>query len=229
MSRASTLAAVLARLASLLAAPLCGICARPCASREPVCDGCRGALLVARVPEANAGGIAVVSAVPYEGIGRRAVAAMKFAGRFAPAQVAAESMAGAWRRSGRRAGVVVPVPASPARLRLRGYDVTYALARLAYPDVTGCFSPVLARDDGPRQVGRPRQDRIADPPRIHAPNGAWTEDFLLVDDVFTTGATLRACAQALLANGARTVQALTFARADAQAAANLLGASGRSA
>jgi predicted amidophosphoribosyltransferase len=36
---------------------------------------------------------------------------------------------------------------------------------------------------------------------------------VLVDDVFTTGATLAAAAEALLARGARQVRALTFARA----------------
>ena len=39
------------------------------------------------------------------------------------------------------------------------------------------------------------------------------EDILLVDDVFTTGATVSACAEALLAAGARNVCVLTLARA----------------
>jgi predicted amidophosphoribosyltransferase len=205
---------VLTKLAALLAAPLCGACAAPCAVRDPLCERCRREILTARVPEARAGTVAVVSAVPYDGVGSRTIAAMKFAGRLAPAVVAAEAMAAAWERSGRTAEVVVPVPSSPARARLRGFDLTYALARLVYPAVTGCFSAVLARADGPRQVGRKRSERVADPPRVHAPAGAWEADFLLVDDVFTTGATLEACGRALLRSGARSVQALTFARAD---------------
>jgi predicted amidophosphoribosyltransferase len=36
---------------------------------------------------------------------------------------------------------------------------------------------------------------------------------VLVDDVHTTGATLRACARKLAANGALSISALTYARA----------------
>jgi predicted amidophosphoribosyltransferase len=39
------------------------------------------------------------------------------------------------------------------------------------------------------------------------------EDILLVDDVFTTGATVSACGEALLAAGARNVFVFTVARA----------------
>ena len=47
------------------------------------------------------------------------------------------------------------------------------------------------------------------------------ETVLVIDDVYTTGATLQACAQALLQAGAREVQALTLTRAlDPDARAN---------
>ncbi len=39
------------------------------------------------------------------------------------------------------------------------------------------------------------------------------EHLLLIDDVWTTGATALACTEALLAEGARAVSVLTFARA----------------
>ena len=40
-----------------------------------------------------------------------------------------------------------------------------------------------------------------------------TRSALIVDDVWTTGATTLACAEALLEGGARAVSVLTFARA----------------
>jgi hypothetical protein len=77
----------------------------------------------------------------------------------------------------------------------------------------------LARDDGPRQVGRPRAERVADPPRIRRINAKLPllgDDLWLVDDVVTTGATLDACAAVLREAGATRVRALTFARATDQ-------------
>jgi predicted amidophosphoribosyltransferase len=60
-------------------------------------------------------------------------------------------------------------------------------------------------------VGRPRVERLGDPPRVRiaceAPKHA-----LLIDDVLTTGATLGACASALRFGGAERVTGLTFAR-----------------
>ncbi|MBI4822444.1 MAG: ComF family protein [Deltaproteobacteria bacterium] len=113
--------------------------------------------------------------------------------------------------------VVVPIPLSPARLKKRGYNQARELAvgLDAGPLRTG-----LRRRDGPgRQVGRARADRWA-----HA-RGAFSpierelagRHVLLVDDVITTGATLEAAAKAATEGGARSVQALALARAEARA------------
>jgi ComF family protein len=203
---------------SLLAPPLCSICGAACDAEHALCTGCDRRL--ARLPATRGrvlGGIEIVSAAPYEGIARELVQRLKFAARLTLAEVAADRMVRAWGAT--RSGWLVPVPPSPSRERARGFDDAAILARLVARECADArVCSCLAREDGPRQVGRARAERTADPPRVRligpgapAPDG----DVWLVDDVATTGATLAACASALRESGVDEVRALTFARADA--------------
>jgi predicted amidophosphoribosyltransferase len=58
-----------------------------------------------------------------------------------------------------------------------------------------------------------RRDTVAGAFEVSHPRLVAGEDILLVDDVFTTGATVSACAEALIDAGARNVYVLTVARA----------------
>jgi predicted amidophosphoribosyltransferase len=108
---------------------------------------------------------------------------------------------------------IVPVPPQPARERRRGFDPAGALAGALAPRLGLPRSACLRRRDRERrQVGatraqRRRAGRLTIELRSPAPPRA-----LLVDDVHTTGATLDACARALLAGGCREVVALTYTR-----------------
>jgi predicted amidophosphoribosyltransferase len=57
-----------------------------------------------------------------------------------------------------------------------------------------------------------RRDTVAEAFRVIHPRLVTGENVLLVDDVFTTGATVSACAEVLIAAGARSVFVLTLAR-----------------
>jgi predicted amidophosphoribosyltransferase len=151
------------------------------------------------------------SAGAYEGTVRAAATALKFAARL---QLAGRIAASIADRSppGLLEGALVPVPPDPLRLIRRGFDPAEEIA-VELSELTGRpVVPCLERRNGPRQVGRPRADRIADPPAVHTAF-APPERCVLVDDVHTTGATLASCAGALRAGGARHVVAVTFARA----------------
>lgn len=209
---------MLRAVASLVAPPLCALCAAPCQPREPICGSCARRLGLLRPSRTLLGGeLELVSAAPYEGTARELVRKLKFATRLALAEVAAERMVRAWGAT--RAGCLVPVPPAPSRRRARGFDTATILAGLVARATPGSHvSACLARADGPRQVGRPRAERTADAPRVRILDptlGAPADDPWLVDDVATTGATLLTCAEALRDGGATRVRALTFARADA--------------
>lgn len=153
----------------------------------------------------------LVSAARYEGAARELVHGLKYRRRLALARPAAEAIARACPRDSLR-GTLVPVPPAPLRWRWRGFDpaeeIAIALSRLTGVPLERC----LARRGGPRQVGRRRAQRLADPPRVRLRRPA-PPLVLLVDDVCTTGATLAACAAALRSGGSREVVALVVARA----------------
>jgi predicted amidophosphoribosyltransferase len=203
------------RLATLLAPPRCAACGSGCDDGPVLCPQCGSELAEARPLRAPGPPWVdlAIAASEFEGVPRQIVHGLKYARRLALAGVAAEAMLGALpgEELG-RAGAVVPVPAGPWRWRWRGFDPA---EEIAIAVATGAGLPLrscLRRSAGRRQVGRRRRDRLADPPRVWA-SGPVPETALLVDDVWTTGATLAACGRALREAGSIRVIALTLARA----------------
>lgn len=202
---------MLPELLGLLVPPRCALCARGCSPRAQICEGCESRLSRLRPrPAAIPGVDHAWSAAPYEGAARELVAALKFAARLGLARRAAEAIA-AQAPAELLAGTIVPVPAAPWRRRWRGFDPAEGIAEALAVESGLAIRRCLRRSQGRRQVGRPRAQRLADPPRVQVIGGS-PRHALLVDDVLTTGATLGACARALRTRGAERVTALTFAR-----------------
>jgi predicted amidophosphoribosyltransferase len=199
---------VRALLAGLLAGSTCAGCAAPGAA---LCRVCRPH--PAERERFRTGELEVVSLARYEGALRTAIVAYK-SGRRELAPVLGRLLRAAFPPGGFGADLVAPVPSTPARLRERGFAHTELLAREYAAGTAARVAPVLSQADGLPQRGRARGERL----RVAGRFGAGGESVLagrrvvLLDDVVTTGASLRGCAGALRRAGAQVVGALTLAR-----------------
>ena len=197
---------------SLLAPPRCGICEDPCAAGAPVCRVCATALERARGGTGSLPGFTEARwAAPYDPVARGLVAGLKFHARLGLAGLAAARLADQLPPPS-PGTTVIAVPPAPWRRRRRGFDAAALLALGLARALELPRCQPLRRGGGPRQVGRPRAERLAAPPRIWAVEPA-PASLIVVDDVLTTGATLIACAAALRRAGARELTAAVFARA----------------
>jgi ComF family protein len=213
----------------------CVVCA---ASGEDLCASCRGGLSVLRGPSCARCGAPTAwpvarcrecggrrlgfkrarSAIEYDEAARKLVGAWKERGLRLLDRVAAELVAGSVARP--PAYTLTFVPADPDRRLRRGYNPAERLARELGKRWHLPTVPLLERTPGIRaQRGLSLANRrrnvagaftaVARPPPVVA----------LVDDVYTSGATVSAAAAALRKAGARHIEVVTFARAPRQRAA----------
>jgi ComF family protein len=153
------------------------------------------------------------SGVWLEGSARDAVHRLKYEGWSRAAEAMAESM----RRLEPLTERVhlVPIPLGKHRLRERGYNQSERIAA-----ALGALTGLPVASDLLHRVRETRTQTALTPEARHANvSGAFHAgpvkklELVLVDDVFTTGATLAAAAAALVEAGAVRVEAVTFARA----------------
>lgn len=113
---------------------------------------------------------------------------------------------------------LVPVPLARERLRTRGFNQALELARALAPDKTHAHV-LQRRRDTPAQSALPRTERLRNVRDVfaldaHARPRIEGRRLVLIDDVMTSGATLRAAAQVLQEAGAAHITALVLARTE---------------
>ncbi len=186
----------------------CTVCGRPLATDRDLCQDCEVEARCygwARSWGPYEGELAVlVRALKYQGERMLARPVGRFLGRLP--EVRAEARTVRW---------VTCVPPDPQRLRQRGYHAAEALARAVAHEIGRPYRHLLSKPRStPPQVGRSgRARRRGLDGCFRARHAGSDEGVMVVDDVFTTGATVTEAARALRAGGYGDVFVLTAARA----------------
>lgn len=193
----------------------CAMCARPFANGlwlgvGGLCDACTQTPF----PFAR-----TRAACLYDEASRDLILAFKHGDRLDLAPMLSRWLERAGRDLLMEADLIVPVPLHPSRLRHRRYNQAAELARPVARRLNRIYAPdLLRRIKATSQAGkgaearwRAVRDAFAAPERAKALVAG--KRIVLVDDVFTTGATLKACAQTLLKAGAASVEVCVLARA----------------
>ena len=188
----------------------CAGCSEP---GTDLCRRCRFALVASRPVVTPAG---IVAATEFAGLGRDLVVGLKYRNRRHLAVYLAEQLSR--RLDPTQIDVVTWAPTSGRRSRRRGYDQAELLARALAARWRKPCRRMLFRRHGAPQTGQSRALRLIGPEFASRPAGRHAPRVLVVDDVVTTGATLHAARDAMLAAGARSVQmAAVAATPDAHA------------
>jgi competence protein ComFC len=190
-----------------ISGPFCERCGGKL-SQTGLCDRC-----IANPPSFTA----LRACTFYEGPIRSAILKLKYGGNIALGEILARPMISLLRDLDWKPDLIVPVPGSLARRKMRGYNQA---SLLALPVALSCGIPYRSKAlvkvrHNRTQVGLSMLERQANV------SGAFLgrkelvagKTVLIIDDVTTSGATLEACTAALLDQGARQVYGLTLARA----------------
>ncbi|NPV68207.1 MAG: ComF family protein [Anaerolineae bacterium] len=162
--------------------------------------------------------LAVGALGAFDGVVQAAVHALKYDHITALADLLGELLAELIRWDGWPQAIIVPVPLHPSRLQQRGFNQAALLGRAIACELNWPYDEHLLRRvrQTASQVGlgyHDRQVNVRDAFSVEHPDRVQGASFLLVDDVYTTGATLHECAVCLAEQGASAVRAVVVGRA----------------
>ena len=227
-----------ARIFAILTAPfLCAKCSGTFLSIEsPICSTC-GIVFNSRLGEDHLCGVCLNapknfgiarSAGIYDKVLMAAIHCLKYNGKIQLARPLGVLLFIIFSRywNENRPDLIIPVPLHTQKLKRRGFNPSFFLVRewasiaQALDDgfpVIPIAEDILLRTRGTKsQTGLGRKERLKNIKNAFSVNDVskiHQKKILLIDDVYTTGATADECAKALVAAGASHVDVLTLARA----------------
>jgi ComF family protein len=189
----------------------CARCALPLEMPAALCGEC-----LKKPPAFDAAFVPFVYGHPLDLL----MTKLKFGRSLAAGRVLSELWIDALKRmSISQPDILIPVPLHPSRLRERGYNQALELAKPLAKAIDAELSPNVLRRNRPTQA---QIDLPADVRRRNLKGAFSVTDstkipphVVVIDDVMTTGATLRECARVLKRAGAARVDVWALARAPA--------------
>ena len=200
-------------LLDLVFPPRCEVCKK--SGPEALCAECFSGVKFLR-PQ-----FGIHSAAAYDGTLKSAIHRFKFQNRKKLAEPLGVLMVNYLGRDRslplRELDGIIPVPLHPRRLRGRGFNQAELLARVVgrYFDLPVISALARVKHTKP-QFDLPREARrlnLIGAFRVNQPKEIVNKRVLLLDDIYTTGATVTECVRALSAAGARRIEVLTLSRA----------------
>ena len=210
---------------SLMAQHLCPVCARQfMAAESPICMRC-GLIFKSRQGEDHLCGECLQSEKLYgkaraAGVHDQALMsimhAYKYGGKVQLAGPLSKLLTAVFEHHWQPDAIdlVLPIPLHPTRFRERGFNQAYLLVR-SWGDIVARDILQRKRPTSP-QTGLGRKERLRNVRGAFAvrdPLSVKNKRILLVDDVYTTGATVKECARMLKKCNAAQVDILTVGRA----------------
>ena len=197
---------------SFIRAPVCHFCGEPFEYDFGGTETCLKCL--AKQPEYTA----ARSVFVYDDISKGMILRFKYGDATYNAGFFAKLMTNAVRDWLNSADVIIPVPVHPLRLLKRKYNQAGLLAaKIASYTRKKCDNYNLVRVRNTQSQGnfdgKRRHDNVKNAFGIKKPFNIDGKNVILVDDVYTTGATAEECARTLFDAGAETVKVLTLAKA----------------
>jgi ComF family protein len=186
---------------------ICERCGAPQFLKTSTCGDCR-----AHLP----GYLALRSWGVFQGSLRKAIHRLKYRRDVSLGEILVRPVIPWLQSFNWKIDLIVPVPMSLARLSERGYNQSSLIAwPLALGISVPCRPSALRKvKETSSQVGLTGEQRRTNVVDAFQARRRWVEkkNVLIVDDVATTGATMDACAVALLAAGASEIYGFTLAR-----------------
>ena len=187
--------------------PVCKVCGKPL--KDPCAETCRDCRTIRHLF------IQSKSVYLYTGGMKTAMYGLKYGNRRDYARIFAKAMAeacGIWIRQ-KRIDLILPVPMHRGKRNERGYDQAALLAKTLSQETGIPFSgDMLIRIRRTRPMkelnGQERRKNLKNAFKM-ARSGVKSKRVLIVDDIFTTGSTMDACAEVLIKGGAEAVFGMT--------------------